>query len=74
MNVKPIKIIRWKNLQHLLGGISRSTVDRWEAKGEFPKRINLGSNIVGWYLKDIELWIESRPYVEITVGLNESTN
>jgi prophage regulatory protein len=41
--------------------LSPSTIDRQKTKGEFPKRIRLSSNAVGWYEDEIVDWIESRP-------------
>ena len=35
-------------------------IGRLEAKGEFPKRISLGVNRVGWDQEEILNWIEAR--------------
>lgn len=42
-------------------GLSRSTVYRQLSKSEFPPPIKLGVKAVGWYLKDIQAWLASRP-------------
>lgn len=42
-------------------GISRATIDRLEAAGDFPKRIRLGRAAVGWDLEEIREWLERRP-------------
>lgn len=47
-------------------GLSRSTIyDKQNPKSErfdpqFPKKINLGARSVGWFLKDIEAWLNSK--------------
>jgi prophage regulatory protein len=41
-------------------GVSRSTIDRQEAAGQFPKRIQLGENSVGWFEDEIDQHLESR--------------
>lgn len=42
-------------------GISRPTIDRLEAAGNFPKRIRLGRAAVGWDLNEVRAWLEQRP-------------
>jgi prophage regulatory protein len=42
-------------------GLSRSTIYKYMALGEFPKPVRLGSKAVGWRDSDIEAWIASRP-------------
>ena len=39
---------------------SLTHIGRLEAVGSFPKRIQLGSNRVGWSLSEIQAWIEER--------------
>jgi prophage regulatory protein len=53
-------IIRFPALGKKLGGVSRSTIDRWVNSKDFPKKIQLGKNSVGWLLKDIEEWLKNR--------------
>lgn len=45
-------------------GLSRSTIDRLEAAGLFPKRRRIGLRRVFWYRSEIENWIASRPFVK----------
>lgn len=33
---------------------------RLEQTGQFPRRIRLGANRVGWSLRELDAWIESR--------------
>lgn len=41
--------------------LSRVTIWRLERKGDFPARLRLSSNAIGWRESDILEWIESRP-------------
>jgi prophage regulatory protein len=43
-----------------LYGISRTSIDRWEKNGNFPKRIYLGIKKIGWNKKDVENWIKNK--------------
>jgi len=42
-------------------GLSRTTLWRLERQGEFPARIRLGPNSIGWRAEDIARWIDARP-------------
>jgi prophage regulatory protein len=42
-------------------GLSPVTIWRLEKDGNFPKRINLSENRVGWIESEVEEWIENRP-------------
>lgn len=42
-------------------GWSRVTIWRAERDGNFPRRIRLGPNSVGWLEDEIEEWLRSRP-------------
>lgn len=42
-------------------GLSRVTLWRLERKGQFPARLQLSKNSIGWRKDEIENWIESRP-------------
>lgn len=35
-------------------------IRRLEKAGKFPKRLQLGENRVGWYLREVLAWIASR--------------
>lgn len=52
------RIIRFNELQEKLGGISRSTIDKWEKFNNFPRRVNLGPNTIGWRLNEVNNWIK----------------
>lgn len=64
MQKDEIKIIRFSALQKKLDGISRSTVDRWEKAKNFPPRLRLGINSIGWRLDLVEKWLQERSNTE----------
>ncbi len=41
-------------------GYSGMHIARLEKAGQFPKRIRLGPNSVGWVEAEIEAWIEAK--------------
>jgi prophage regulatory protein len=45
----------------LLCGLSRSSIYRLEAAGEFPRRVKLSARSVAWQRKAVEKWLTSRP-------------
>ena len=55
----PDRIIRAKEVQSMTG-LSRTTLWRLENKFEFPRRVSLGVNSVGWKLNEIKRWIDER--------------
>lgn len=63
-----MQLIRWPGLQKLIGGeekkFSRSTCDRWEKNGLFPKRVHIGKNMVAWNLDSVAKWLQERAKAE----------
>lgn len=53
------RIIRAEEVQSMTG-LSRTTIWRMENKQEFPRRVSLGANCVGWRLAEITAWINNR--------------
>lgn len=45
-------------------GLSRSSLYRRMASGDFPSSVNLGAKAVGWKLSDIDAWFASRKAVQ----------
>ena len=39
---------------------SYAHIDRLEAKGEFPKRVRLGQQRVGWVKDEVVTWLQLR--------------
>nr|WP_201340436.1 AlpA family phage regulatory protein [Isorropodon fossajaponicum symbiont] len=54
-----MELYRAKEVQNMTG-LSRTTLWRLENKGEFPYRVSLGGNSVGWKLSEIKGWIDER--------------
>lgn len=50
-------------------GLSRSTIERMEKEGTFPRRVTLSDSRKGWHSHDIYMWMQSRCIVE---GINTS--
>jgi len=61
------RIIRFPEISKMVG-LSRSTIWRREASGDFPKRVRIGKNSVGWKFSDVQRWIASRPVKDIANG------
>jgi prophage regulatory protein len=57
-----IRILQEPDVRRLTG-VSRGTRWRWEKDGEFPQRVRLGKNIIGWREHEILQWIQSMPRV-----------
>jgi prophage regulatory protein len=53
------RIIRRAELQRKIP-FSMVHVWRLEKRSEFPARIQLGTNSVGWYEDEVDAWIEAR--------------
>ena len=43
-----------------VGAARDTTIYEMEQRGEFPRRFNLTSRCVVWYLAEVEAWIEQR--------------
>lgn len=41
-------------------GVSRATIYRWTAAGEFPKQIQLGANSVVWLESAVVEWMQKQ--------------
>ena len=59
LTTSPIKFLSNKEV---LSRIPYSSVQIWrkENAGEFPRRVKLGANRVGWIESEIESWISSK--------------
>ena len=59
LTTSPIKILSNKED---LSRVPYSSVQIWrkENAGEFPRRVKLGANRVGWVESEIESWISSK--------------
>ena len=43
-------------------GLSRATLYRLMNECKFPRQVQLTSRSLGWYVKDIEKWLQEREY------------
>jgi prophage regulatory protein len=51
-------------------GLSASSIDRLEAAGNFPVRMQISPGCVGWMSNELDEWIASRPRGEMVPGLD----
>ena len=52
-------VYRYDDLKKLFK-VSRSSLARWELRGSFPKRIQMGENSVGWRSDEVQKWFQER--------------
>ena len=57
-----MKILKLKEVVYLTG-LSRVTIWRLEQRGDFPTKIVLSPNRVGWLEDEVSDWIASRPRI-----------
>jgi len=78
VNLKPA-LLRERDVLVLLGKPARSTLRRWEERGDFPRRIVLsrgsdGTPVrVAWRADEVLGWIESRERAGGAEGVAEVT-
>ena len=53
-------LLRLRAVMHVTG-LSRSTLYRLIADGQFPRPVRLGPRAVAWRRSDVEAWSEARP-------------
>ncbi len=59
-----IRILRYPEVQDVVGGVSRKTLERWIKAGHFPQPVKLGIGSrasVGFRSDQLERWIKARP-------------
>ncbi|CAN5117329.1 hypothetical protein BH11PSE5_BH11PSE5_03400 [soil metagenome] len=54
-----MKILRKREVADRLG-VSIMTIWRWEKRGDFPRRLQLGSSSVGYLEDEIDRWVKTR--------------
>lgn len=59
MRLEVPRVITKKELR-LMVPYTPQHILRLEKRGLFPKRIRIGERRVGWYLDEIQLWLNSR--------------
>lgn len=55
----PRRILRIRAVKDRTG-LSRGTLTKLQALGQFPARVILGPRSVGWYEDEVTRWIETR--------------
>jgi prophage regulatory protein len=58
-----VKILRLSGVIDSIG-LSRSTIYKFIAEGEFPAPVRLGARSVGWRQSDVDAWLEAREQVQ----------
>jgi predicted DNA-binding transcriptional regulator AlpA len=61
--VIPFRYIRKKELLTFLG-VSKATLERDTAKGDFPKPYPLGRRIIAWRSDEVLAYLNSLPHME----------
>ncbi|GGH18126.1 transcriptional regulator, AlpA family [Cribrihabitans marinus] len=59
-----LKILRRRDIE-LIIGLSRSTIYKMIADGDFPQPIKIGARAVGWRESDVSEWLDSRSQDDI---------
>jgi len=59
INLSPLKVLTRPQVIALLG-VSETTFDRLEAKGEGPQKIKLADRRIGYRVCDVQAWQEAR--------------
>ncbi len=49
-------------------GLSRSMIYQLSAAGQFPEKVKISSQCIGWVEEEVDAWIESRIAQRETVG------
>ena len=62
-SIKPAFLDRTSTAAHINVGIN--TLERLVQRGEFPRSRQITPNRVGWLLREIDEWAESRPVSSI---------
>lgn len=67
-----LQLVKKQTVLHLCA-ISKSTLYRLIAKGEFPSPVSLtGGRSVAWRMSEVEAWINSRqPVIEMNLEENK---
>ncbi len=63
MNIRPIVVK--KDVAAMIVALSESTIDNLEKAGDFPKRRKISTSSVGYLVRELEEWAESRPVSDL---------
>ena len=56
---KPERLLRLRDVQSRIP-LGRTTIYGKIARGEFPRPISLGGNVVAWFESEVQEWIHGR--------------
>lgn len=56
-----IRLLSSREVQARLGGRSYASICRDERAGDFPQRVRVGKNGIGWYAHELDAYLLSRP-------------
>ena len=56
------QLLRIRQVEELTG-LSRYSIYRYMAQGDFPRQVKLGSRAVAWKADDLRSWLDSRKQV-----------
>mgnify|MGYP000912330146 CR=1 FL=1 len=65
-----MKILRPKDLAKMLS-ISKSTLWRLEKEIDFPSKVGVTERCKGWYLSDIEQWLNQKNNKNLNLKTNQ---
>jgi len=54
-----MRTLRWRQLFGIIG-LSRTQIWRLEKSGDFPNRVQLNQNSIGWVESEVKSWLEER--------------
>jgi len=57
---RPTKLLSYADLRDRGVSFSKSHIDLLEKRGEFPRRVQLGTRRAGWVEEEIEAWLRER--------------
>lgn len=63
MNIRPILVK--KDVAAMIVSLSESTIDNLEKAGDFPRRRKISKEGVGYLVRELEEWAESRPVSDL---------
>lgn len=55
-----MEYLDWHALQDVMPGVSRRTIYRWEAAGDFPRSRKLGPRHTVWLRTEVEAWLATK--------------
>jgi prophage regulatory protein len=70
-SVDSVRILRRPEVERTAGVCSRQ-LDQLEARGEFPRRVQIGGRLVGWVDAEVQAWIRARMALRTEAAVAEA--